>query len=368
MSVSFLDHIKTIEDHRIIGMTVYPLDEVLLTVLVGLLCRVEDFDDIEMICENQLDWLRQFLPFRQGIAPAQTQRRVLRSLCPRTLENAFTSWVSSLQENMRGVIALDGKTLRGSKHDSNGKGALHVVSAYAHEAGLVLAQRAIESKSNEISAIPEVLDMLEISGAIVTIDAIGTQKTIAKKIVSKKADYLLALKGNQKTLHDDVVTLFKDPELTNTSLKHEDTSFGHGRIEVRSCRTFAAEDWLIKRHCGWESIRTIAEVTVQRTLKKTGESSCQTRYYISSLGPDPAVILAASRAHWSVENNVHWQLDVSLREDDSRMREGHSARNLAMLRRAVLNMARREGSKMSIKRKRLKAALNKEYRAKLIMS
>jgi len=366
MTSNFLDHIKEIEDHRIVGMTTYPLDEVLLTVLVGLLCRVEDFDEIEMLCIDQLDWLQQFLPFTAGIAPPQTLRRVLSSLCPRTLENAFTAWVSSLQETISGVVAIDGKTLCGSKRDASGTGALHVVSAYAHEAGLVLAQRAVEGKSNEITAIPDVLNMLEISGAIVTIDAIGTQKAIAGQIVAKKADYLLALKGNQTALHVDVVEFFSDPELSITCLQIADTSFGHGRIEQRTCRVSTAADWLVERHPEWKGLHSIAEITAQRTHKKTGETSCQTRYYISSLQPDPAIILAASRSHWSVENNVHWQLDVSLREDDNRTRKGHSARNLAMMRRAVLNMARREPSKMSVKRKRLKAALNRTYREKLL--
>ncbi len=366
MTTNFLDHIKKLEDHRIVGMTTYPLDEILLTVLVGLLCRVEDFDEIEMICNEQLEWLRRFLPFKAGIAPPQTQRRVLQSLCPRTLENAFASWVASLQDTIRGVVAVDGKTLRGSKLDARGSGAVHVVSAYAHEAGLVLAQRAVEGKSNEITAIPDVLSLLEINGAIVTIDAIGTQKSIAEKIIAKKADYLLALKGNQKALHDDVVEFFSDPELTATLPQFEDISFGHGRIEERTCRATTTADWLAARHPDWKSLRSIAAVTVRRTDKKTAETRCQTRYYISSLQPDPEIILAASRSHWSVENNVHWQLDVSLREDDSRTRKEHSARNLAMMRRAVLNMARREPSKMSVKRKRLKAAFNEEFRAKLL--
>ncbi len=244
---------------------------------------------------------------------------------------------------------------------------MHVVSAYAHEAGLILAQRAVEGKSNEITAIQDVLGLLEIDGTIVTIDAIGTQKSIAGQIIAKKADYLLALKGNQKALHDDVIEFFSDPELTATCPQSEDTNFGHGRIEERTCRTFAAEDGLITRHPEWDHLHSIAEVTVQRTHKKTRETYRQTRYYISSLQPDPAIILAASRSHWSVENNVHWQLDVSLHEDNSRTRKDHSARNLAMMRRAVLNMARREPSRMSIKRKRLKAALNKEFRTKLIV-
>jgi len=265
MITSFLDHIKTLEDRRIVGMITYPLDEVLLTVLVGLLCRVEDFEEIEMVCKAQLGWFRRFLPFEAGIA--QTQRRVLRTLAPRTLENAFTSWVSSLQATIRGVVAIDGK-------------------------------------SNETTAIPDVLNMLEISGAIVTIDAIGTQTAIAAQIIKKKANYLLALKGNQKTLHDDVVDFFSDPALAAAGAICTDTAFGHGRIEERTCRAVPAEGWLVARHPKWKNLCSIAEVTVQRTIKKTGKTSGETRYYISSLAANPEIILAASRSHWSVENNV----------------------------------------------------------------
>jgi predicted transposase YbfD/YdcC len=282
MTTNFLDHIKEIEDHRIVGMTTYPLDEVLLTALVGLLCRVEDFDEIEMLCADQLEWLRQFLPFNAGIAPAQTLRRVLSALCPRTLEDAFAAWVGSLQKAIHGVVAIDGKTLRGSKLDANGDGALHVVSAYAHQAGLVLAQRAVEGKSNEITAIPDVLDMLEINGAIITIDAIGTQKSIAAKIIAKKADYLLALKANQKALHDDVVEFFSDPELTVACPQFDDTSFGHGRIEHRTCRVATTKDWLVERHPQWQNLHSIAEVTVQRTNNKKGNLLPNTVLHIFS--------------------------------------------------------------------------------------
>ena len=196
MSANFLEHVGTIEDPRIVGMVDYRLDDILLTVLVGLLCRAEDFDEIELMCEEHLDWLGRILPYANGIAPAQTLARTLARLDPRRLEEAFSAWTAGLCERVAGVVAIDGKTLRGSKKEADGSGALHLVSAYAHEAGLILAQRATGAKSNEITAIPEVLDMLELAGVIVTIDAMGTQKEIAAKIIAKKADYVLALKGN----------------------------------------------------------------------------------------------------------------------------------------------------------------------------
>ena len=213
MSVGFLNHICEIEDPRIPGMVLYPLDEILLTVLVGLLCRAEDFDEIEDVCSELLDWLQRFLPFEHGIAPAQTVRRTLARLDPRRFEEVFAAWTASLAGRVRGVVAIDGKSVRGSKRDADGKGALHLISAWAHEAGLVLAQRAVDGKSNEITAIPELLDMLALEGAIVTIDAMGTQKDIAAMIVAKKADYVLALKGNQGTLEDAAALFFADPVL-----------------------------------------------------------------------------------------------------------------------------------------------------------
>jgi predicted transposase YbfD/YdcC len=300
MSLSFLDHIRDIEDGRIAGMTTYPLDEVLLTVLVGLLCKMDDIDDISTFCDEQLDWLRRYLPFANGVAPGQTLRRALRALDPKALQGAFASWVASLQATLAdrpaGVVAIDGKTLRGSKQDKGGAGALHVVSAYAHEAGLVLAARAVETKGNEITAIPELLDMLALEGAIVTIDAIGTQKAIAAKIVARKGDYLLACKENQPALYADVEEFFADPALAEAYAEHCETDAGHGRIEER-CARVANAGWLAKRHPQWKGLQSIAAIGCLRRDKKSGATSKETRFYISSLPPDPERILAASRAH-----------------------------------------------------------------------
>ena len=254
---------------------------------------------------------------------------------------------------------------RGSKQDADGRGALHLVSAYAHEAGLILAQRAVDGKSNEITAIPELLDMLALEGAIVTIDAMGTQKEIAGRIVAGKADYVLALKGNQGTLEQDAALFFADPVLTADCPSHQETTGGHGRIEERTVRAADAA-WLAERHPDWKALASIVSVTACRTIKKTGQTSTETRLYISSLPPHPVRLAAAVRAHWSVENNLHWSLDVTLREDQCRTRKDHSARNLAMIRRAVLNLLRREPSKLSLKRKRLKAAMSPAFRAEIL--
>lgn len=366
MSASFLDHIVDVEDPRVPGMIVYRLDEILLTVLVGLLCRAEDFDEIEDVGVELLDWLRRILPFASGIAPAQTLKRTLARLDPRQLETAFAAWVKSLAGRIRGVIAIDGKTVRGSRRDADGTGALHLVQAWAHEAGLVLASRAVDTKSNEITAIPELLDMLALEGAIVTIDAMGTQKQIAAKIISGKADYVLALKGNQATLEADVALFFDDPVLAADCWYHEEEpQAGHGRIEERTIRAADAA-WLAERHPDWKGLASILAVTVRRTIKKTGAVSIETRLFISSLPPDPVHLAAAVRAHWSVENNLHWVLDMTFREDACRIRKDHSARNLATIRRTALNMLRREPSNTSLKRKRLKALMSPAYREALI--
>jgi predicted transposase YbfD/YdcC len=362
MSLSFLDHISIIEDHRVPGMVTYPLNEVLLTTLVGLICRADDFDEIELTGLEQLDWLRQFLPFEHGVPQAQTFRKIFRLLDPKYLETAFSAWVESLRVHVGGGVAIDGKTLRGSKQAAGGDGALHLVSAYAHEAGLVIGQRAVNAKSNEITAIPELLDALVLNGAIVTIDAMGTQKLIAAKLIDKGADYVLALKGNQGTLHDDVRDFFADPDLLRKCARHDDTCIGHGRIEERTCQVADASAWLTEQHSGWAGLASIAAVIATRTDKKSGEVSSETRLYISSLPPDPKTILNACRSHWSVENNLHWQLDVTFREDECRTRKDHAPLNLAIIRHAAFNMLKREPSKMSIKRKRLKAAMNQAFR------
>lgn len=359
--MSFLEHIEGLDDPRIVGMVHYRLDEILLTVLVGLLCRAEDFDEIEDICTDQLDWLRRFLPFDHGVAPAQTLRRTLARLNPGPLGAAFAAWASDLANHVRGVICIDGKSVRGSKWASDGTGALHLVSAYAHEAGLVLAQQAVDGKSNEITAIPELLAMLDLHGCIVTIDAMGTQKEIAARIVAGKGDYVLALKGNQGTLHEDVALFFADRVLSLGCASHEVTTAGHGRVEERSVRT-ADASWLAERHSEWKGLKSIVAVTARRTLKKSGATSTETRFYITSLPPDPVQLGAVVRAHWSIENSVHWVLDVAFREDNCRTRKDHSARNLAMIRRAVLNLLRREPSALSLKRKRLKACINPDFR------
>jgi len=235
------------------------LDEILLATLAG----------VEEIVTGALDWLRGFLPFADGAPTAQTFRKVFRRLDAPALQRGFAARAASTRGAAREVIAVDGKTLRGSKTSSEGTGALRLISAYATEARLVLTQRAVEGKSKEITAIPELLDMLNLKGAIVTIDAMGTQKEIAQRIVDKRADYVLALKGNQASLHEDAALFFTDPVCAATCAREAETEAGHGRIEERLCRA-ADAGWLVERHPEGKGLRSLAAVTARRIDKKSG--------------------------------------------------------------------------------------------------
>jgi len=364
MVLGFLDQMRRVPDPRIAGMTTYPLDEVFLAVLVGVICGADDWEGVETVAESSLDWLRGFLPFDEGVPTAQTFRKIFRLIDKHALSESFAAWASSVRRIEREVVAIDGKTLRGSKAARDGSGALHLVSAYATRAGLVLAQRAVDGKSNEITAIPELLDMLNIEGSIVTIDAMGTQKAITARIVDKKADYVLALKGNQSSAREDAVLYLADPALAAQGQVEIEIDSGHGRIEERRCRAFDAQ-WLAERHPEWKGLRSFAQIEAVRTDKKTGVESREKRLYISSLEPDPKAILDAVRSHWGIENQVHWTLDVTFDEDRCRTRKDNSAINLAVIRHAALNILRADPSRGSLRKKRLKACADPAFRASL---
>lgn len=368
MTIAFLEHIKEVPEHRVPGMVPYPLDEILLSTLVGVLCGGDDWETIELLSHEYLAWLKQFLPYKHGLPQAQTFRKVFRVLDPDSLEKCFAAWLASLQDRVRGVIAIDGKTLRGSKKSANGDGALHLLSAYACEAGFVTGQRAVDGKSNDPRNMirgPELLDMLAIKGAIVSIDAMGTQKSHCRQ--DRCAGGRLRARPQRQSNHSArrCKTILRRCGLSANCAIHKTTGIGHGRIEERVSRATQAFGWLKELHPEWQNLRSIAAITSTRIDKKTGQASIETRFYIISLTADPAAILAATRAHWSIENNLHWQLDITFDEDRCR-REDFSPLNLAIVRHAVLNILKRDGSKMSLKRKRVKAAVNSAFQAEIL--
>jgi predicted transposase YbfD/YdcC len=366
MLLSFLDHFSKLEDPRYEGFVTCPLPEILLAALVGTLCGGEDWEEIVLFCEEKLSLLRQFLPYQNGIASAKTFWRIFELLDSQSFAARFAAWIETLTGPVKGVVAIDGKTIRGARQGGGQEKALHVLSAYAHAAGVVIGQRCVDGKSNEITAIPQLLETITIDKAIVTIDAMGTQKAVAQAILSKNADYILALKGNQSSLHDDVQVFFAGQKLVETCSIYKTTDAGHGRIEERICR--AAEDiaWLKERHPDWRGLRSIAALTSFRTEKKTGKTTSETRFYISSLPAGAEQILEATRAHWSIENNLHWMLDVIFREDSCQTRKKHAALNLGTVRKIALSLLKRQPTPMPVKRKIKKASCNNEFLSSIL--
>lgn len=336
---SFLCYFDDLEDPRIDRKKIYPLTEVLFVVLCGCICGAQSWRDFVTFGEEKLDYLRRFLPFENGIPSKNTFARVLSSLDPKSFKTCFISWVQSFQLAIKEVIAIDGKTLRKSFDKASGQTAIHMVSAFASASKLVLGQQKVSDKSNEITAIPKLLELLDLEGMIVSIDAMGTQKKIAKKIRQKKADYVLALKGNQGEFHDDI-RLFLSSEIAKSKSteivdSYEEFDKGHGRLEQRSCYVSDNLGWLEGKY-HWKDLRTIA--MIESKITSGGKTTTERRYFISSLEPDAKQIATAIRSHWSVENSLHWVLDVTLREDDSRVRKDHAPENMAMVRHIILNM------------------------------
>lgn len=361
MLKSFIVEVGELSDPRYERFVTYPLVEIVLGALVGTLCGAEDWEDVVFLCEEKLPFLREYLAYEQGIATAKTFWRVFEMIDTDAFSACLTSWVNRLVGQVSGVVAIDGKTIRGARKFDGIDRALHVLSAYAHEAGMVLAQARVDEKSNEISAIPFLLQTLSIEGCVVTIDAMGTQTAIAEAIIAKSADYVLALKGNQGTLKDDVAIFFADEFLTKTCDEHTTTELGHGRIEVRTVRVSTDIAWLKARHEDWKNLSSIVAITSERTDKKTGHKSTETRFYVSSLMAPAARLLEITRAHWSIENNLHWMLDVIFGEDDCKTRKKHAAFNLTTLRKWALAMLKKHPEKLAIKRKIKKASFNNDF-------
>lgn len=365
MIKALLESCAGIEDPRYAGFVTYPLSEMVLAALVGVMCGAEDWEEIALLSEAKLEVLRRFLPYTDGIASPDTFQRVFGLIDGDALAACLTGWLRGLLGPVTGVVAIDGKTLRGAKQAGGPAGgaerALHVLSAYAHAFGAVIGQVAVDGKSNEITAIPDLLAVLALEGAVVTIDALGTQKAIAAAIRDRRADYVLALKGNQGTLHDDVRLFFADPDALRSCPAARTVDAGHGRIEERRCHVTDDIQWLRDRHPQWPDMRAIVAITATRTDKKTGQTSTETRFYITSLPPDPHRLLAVVRCHWSIENNLHWMLDVTFGEDACQTRNANAALAFSSLRKLALFFLKSAPAKIPIKRKIKKACANNSF-------
>ena len=376
MKKTLVDCLREVKDYRNGNGIEHKLIDILVIAILGVLCGSDGFVEIEEFGNAKKEWLNKFLELPNGIPSHDTFGRIFASIEPKEFHGAFIEWVKNIGSLFKGeLIAIDGKTIRRSKDKAKGKAALHIVSAWASENKMVLGQRKVEDKTNEITAIPELLKMLDISGCIISIDAMGTQKDIATQIIKGNGDYVLALKKNQETLYNDVELFFKDEMLNkrekekkemereNKYCKTLDKS--HGRYEKREYYISNEIDWLLKRH-SWDGLSGIGLCVSERTEneKKTVEYSDA----IYSIKNCTAEIFAKyKRGHWSVENSLHWVLDIAFREDESRARKDHCAENLNIVRHMTLNLLKQEKTcKRGIKTKRLKCGWDEPYLLKVL--
>jgi predicted transposase YbfD/YdcC len=361
-TVVFLSYFKDLRDPRQQGKIEYPLDEILLLCLLAVLAGAETFVDIALFGCKKLALLRRFRPFRDGTPAHDHLGDILAALDAEQFQRCFVAWVAALSGTPEGVIAIDGKTVRRSHHKNSGKAAIHMVSAFAARQRLVLGQIKVAEKSNEIVAIPKLLDMLAIEGAIITIDAMGCQRDIAQKIIDKKADYVLALKGNQGSLREDVevfaaeqkIAGFKDAEIS-----HDQTVDGdHGRIETRTTTVIHDVTWLQERH-EWPGLKAI--VMVESTREHGDKLERETRFYITSLVLLASLLGPIIRSHWAIENSLHWVMDMVFRDDECRVRTDHAPANFSTIKHMAHNLIRNAPGKGSLRLKRKAAAWDDEF-------
>jgi predicted transposase YbfD/YdcC len=358
-----LDHLGRIEDTRQSWKVAYPLSEVLLLVVCGTIASGDDYEDIVDWGEAHLSFLRGFLEFYHGIPCADWLRTVMNRIDPDLFAACFSAWVAECWPARPDLVAIDGKTSRRSHDRKNGQKALHLVSAFASTSQLVLGQEAVDEKSNEITAIPALLERIDLEGALVSIDAMGCNPTIAETIIAAKADYLLAVKDNQPTLHADIKSYF-DTAPSGEVERSETVGKEHGRLEIRAHSVSHTVDWYASERSYPGAPRFPKLVTigmVESRIERGEKIETERRSYISSRVLSAEAFAVAVRSHWAIENNLHWTLDVTFNEDQSRLRAGHGARNMAVVRHFALNLVRQAADKRSIKRRRKRASWDPQY-------
>jgi predicted transposase YbfD/YdcC len=361
---SVLDYFERVPDPRMKRTRAHPLVNILVIALLAVLCGADSFVAIELFGKSKKDFLKTLLDLSSGIPSHDTFGRVLAALDPEALQTAFREWIASLATVSKGeVVAIDGKTLRRSFRDAGDKAFVHMVSAWATHNRVVLGQVKTEEKSNEITAIPKLLELLHIKGAIITIDAMGCQRDIAAKIVDGGADYMLAVKDNQPTLRADVEAVFSRAAPRTSVLDAmdyaESKNSGHGRTEVRRCWTLHQLDSISRRE-EWRQLASLVLIEVDRTVD--GKTSAEQRYFISSQKKLKAKqAMEIVRSHWGIENELHWVLDMAFREDECRIRAGYAAENFAVLRHITLNLLKRAVSQGGIKNRRLRAGWDHDF-------
>jgi predicted transposase YbfD/YdcC len=366
-AIIFLRYFNDLPDHRQSGKVIYPLDEVLLLCLLAVLAGAEAFTDIARFGERKLELLRRFRPFGDGTPSHDQLGDIFATLDAEAFQRCFVAWVAALTGAPAEVIAIDGKTVRRSYQKTGGKAPIHMVSAFAARQRLVLGQVKVAEKSNEISAIPKLLEMMAIEGAIVTIDAIGCQRDIARKIIDKKADYVLALKGNQGTLRGDVAVFVEEQKAKSfeeTTISQNETVDGdHGRIETRATTVIHDVKWLKDRH-DWPGLKSV--VIVDSTRDTAGKIEQETRFYITSSDLPADQMGPIVRSHWAVENSLHWVMDMVFRDDECRVRTENAPANFTTLKHIAHNLFRKAKSRDSLRLRRKVAAWDDDFLASLV--
>lgn len=380
--MSIISLCKQINDTRIDRKKEHSVESIVYIAMAGVLCGADSWNEIEEFGNSRKDFFAERIPSFRGVPSHDTFNRFFSSLSPDYFERVFRYWMSEICGKYEGIVAIDGKTIRGASKctNSNPKGEsrfkLHMVSAWAAANGVTLGQVKVSSKSNEITAIPELLSALDLQGCIVTLDAMGCQKAIAKNIIDKKADYVLHVKSNQRKLYADLQAWFEELDKSEGDkyssydktqyAKYRTEEIGHGRKEIRECFVYSNSGFEVI-YKEWEGIKSIVRITSERTIIKTGETSLEKRYYITSLSLEPKKIAESVRTHWSVENNLHWQLDVSFGEDAGR-KTGNAAQNFSLMNKIALMILKKSPRKGSIKGKRKAAGWDQGFLCELLLA